>query len=371
MKTTIERGALLRALGHAQSIVERRNTIPILSNILLDASDDSLTVMATDLDIETREPVQARVDRAGRITVPGHTLFDIVRKMPPGDITLESAEGRMSVVAGRARFSVPTLPAEDFPIIAVGALPTSFTVPIDVLADMLGATRFAMSTEETRYYLNGILLHVRQGADGEPRLGAASTDGHRLALATTAIPEGVSPDVRGVIVPRKCVAELAKVIDENDGDVVVSFSNTKIRFEFGRLTYVSKLIDGTFPDYDRVIPRANQAVVRASADLLQESIDRVSTIATERTRAVKLALERNLIVLSVTSPENGVANEEVEVEYDGPSFEVGFNSRYFLDILQLLKGQEIELVMQDAAAPVIVRRVGESDDLAVLMPMRV
>lgn len=371
MKTTIERAALLRTLAHAQSVVERRNTIPILSNVLLDASGDSLVVTATDLDLEVNEPVEARVEKPGRVTVPAHTFFDILRKVPDGPVSLSAENGRMSLVAGRARFSLPTLPAEEFPHISLGELPINFTVSAKTLKNMIDATRSAMSTEETRYYLQGIFLHARRTDGGEWRLAATSTDGHRLSLSTTIAPEGMEEDDKGVIVPRKCVLEIAKIVDQIDGDVEISMSKTKIRFQMGRMTYVSKLVDGTFPDYDRVIPRDNQAIVRVDADILAESIDRVSTIATEKTRAVKVAIERNKLTLSVNSPENGLATEEVEVEYDGSPLEIGFNSRYFLDVLGLLRGAQIELALKDAAAPAIIRRQGEKEDLAVLMPMRV
>jgi DNA polymerase-3 subunit beta len=373
MKTTIERGALLRTLAHAQSVVERRNTIPILSNVLLDASGDSLMVMATDLDLEVNEPVAARVDQPGRITVPAHTFFDILRKVPDGDVSLSAEGGRMAIVAGRARFSLPTLPAEEFPHISVGDMPINFSVPAKTLSSMIDATRSAMSTEETRYYLQGIYLHARRTDDGEWRLAATSTDGHRLSLSTAISPQGTEgmQDDKGVIVPRKCVLEINKIVDQIDGDVEISMSKTKIRFTMGRMTYVSKLVDGTFPDYDRVIPRNNESIVKVDADALAESIDRVSTIATEKTRAVKVAIDRNRLTLSVNSPENGLATEEIEVDYEGKPLEIGFNSRYFLDVLSLLRGAQIELAINDAAAPVVIRRQGEKEDLAVLMPMRV
>lgn len=371
MKITIERAALLRVLGHAQSIVERRNTIPILSNVLLDADGDSLVVSATDLDLQVREKVASHVERKGRTTVAAHTFHDIVRKMPDGcEIKIDVENGRMALVAGRARFSLPVLEADAFPELNAGEMSTSFKMPAEELSRMINRAKFAMSTEETRYYLNGIFMHVVPGRDGTAQLRAAATDGHRLALVTTTVPE-TTGEIPDVIVHKKCVGEIAKVIDDVEGDIEISMSKTKIRFDMGGLVYISKVIDGTFPEYERVIPRDNSMMVVVDANKLAEGIDRVSTIATERTRAVKVSLEKDRIVLSVTSPEHGLATEEVEATYDGTPFEIGFNSAYFMDILRLLRGEQVEIMLKDSAAPTLFRKAGEPNDLAVLMPMRV
>ncbi|HEX8388210.1 MAG TPA: DNA polymerase III subunit beta [Sphingomonas sp.] len=371
MKATIERATLLKGLSHVQSVVERRNTIPILSNVLLEARENgSLRMMATDLDLQINESVPAAVDQPGSITVSAHTLFDIARKLPDGSqVQLHAADGRMSIVAGRARFSLGTLPRDDFPVIAEGELPTKFELPAEALKQVIDKTRFAISTEETRYYLNGIFLHVSEDK-GAPVLKAAATDGHRLARVTMPRPEGADgmPDV---IVPRKCVAELRKLLDEVDGSVGVSLSATKIRFDLGQAVLTSKLIDGTFPDYNRVIPTGNDKILRIDPRGFEEGVDRVATIATEKTRAVKMALDRDRITLSVTSPENGTAAEEVPGEYTSQGFEIGFNSRYLLDILGQIDGDTVEVHLADAAAPTLIRENDKSSALYVLMPMRV
>ena len=370
MKATIERATLLKGLSHVQSVVERRNTIPILSNVLLEAADGGLRMMATDLDLQIDERVPASVDQPGATTVSAHTLFDIARKLPEGSqVQLSAAEGRLSIIAGRARFSLGTLPRDDFPVIAEGELPTRFELPAGSLKQIIDKTRFAISTEETRYYLNGIFLHVAD-ADGKPVLKAAATDGHRLARVTLARPEGaeVMPDV---IVPRKCVGELRKLLDEVDGQVGVSLSGTKIRFDLGPAVLTSKLIDGTFPDYSRVIPTANDKLLKLDPKGLKDGVDRVATIATEKTRAVKMALDRDRVTLSVTSPENGTAAEDVPGDYASASFEIGFNSRYLLDILGQIEGDVVEVHLADAAAPTLIRENGEAAALYVLMPMRV
>jgi len=371
MKATIERATLLKGLSHVQSVVERRNTIPILSNVLLEATaEGQLRMMATDLDLQINDSVAAAVDQPGSTTVSAHTLFDIARKLPEGaQVQLTAAEGRMTIVAGRARFSLGTLPRDDFPVIAEGELPTQFELSVELLKQIIDKTRFAISTEETRYYLNGIFLHVAED-NGAPVLKAAATDGHRLARVTIERPQGAEgmPDV---IVPRKCVAELRKLLDEVDGSVGVSLSGTKIRFDLGQAILTSKLIDGTFPDYSRVIPTANDKILKLDPKAFMQGVDRVSTIATEKTRAVKMALDRDRITLSVTSPENGTASEEVPGEYAAPGFEIGFNSRYLLDILAQIDSDLVEVHLADAAAPTLIRENDKAPALYVLMPMRV
>ncbi|URW75690.1 DNA polymerase III subunit beta [Sphingomonas donggukensis] len=371
MKATIERATLLKGLSHVQSVVERRNTIPILSNVLIEASaEGTIRLMATDLDLQIDETVAAAVDQPGAITVSAHTLFDIARKLPEGSqVELSAADGRLAIRAGRYNSTLPTLPRDDFPVIAEGELPTQFELPAATLKQIIDKTRFAISTEETRYYLNGIFLHVSDDA-GQPVLKAAATDGHRLARVTVARPDGADamPDV---IVPRKCVGELRKLLDEVDGSVGVSLSGSKIRFDLGQAILTSKLIDGTFPDYSRVIPTGNDKLLKLDPRSFEEGVDRVSTIASEKTRAVKMAVDRDKITLSVTSPENGAAVEEVPGDYASIPIEIGFNSRYLLDILNQIEGDMVEVHLADAAAPTLIRENDKAPALYVLMPMRV
>jgi DNA polymerase-3 subunit beta len=370
MKATIERATLLRSLGHVHSVVERRNTIPILSNVLLEAHEDgTLRLMATDLDLQINDTVEAQVQQPGATTVSAHTLFEIARKLPEGSqVELSAAEGKMQVNAGRARFNLSTLPRDDFPVIAEGELPTQFELPAATLRQIIDKTRFAISTEETRYYLNGIFLHVSDEA--QPVLKAAATDGHRLARVTVPRPAGAEgmPDV---IIPRKCVAELRKLLDEVDGSVLVSLSESKVRFGLGNAILTSKLIDGTFPDYSRVIPTANDKLLRIDPRAFEEGVDRVATIASEKTRAVKMSLERDKVTLSVSSPENGTAAEELAGDYGSDSLEIGFNARYLLDILGQIEGDACEMHLADPAAPTLLRENDKAPALYVLMPMRV
>ncbi len=370
MKATIERATLLKSLGHVQSVVERRNTIPILSNVLIEANaDGSIRLMATDLDLQIVESVEAQVETPGATTVSAHTLFDIARKLPEGaQVSIAAADGKMQVNAGRARFNLQTLPRDDFPVIAEGELPTRFELPATTLKEIIDKTRFAISTEETRYYLNGIFWHVTD--DAQPVLKAAATDGHRLARVTVARPDGASgmPDI---IIPRKCIGELRKLLDEIEGSVEITLSGSKIRFGLGTAVLTSKLIDGTFPDYNRVIPTGNDKLLKIDPASFKEGVDRVATIASEKTRAVKMALERDKITLSVTSPENGTAAEEVPGEYGSEGFEIGFNARYLMDILDQVSGDTVEVHLADAAAPTLIRENDKASALYVLMPMRV
>ena len=375
MKATIERANLLRSLSHVQSVVERRNTIPILSNLLIEASaDGGVKVTATDLDLQVVETMEAAsVDDPGAITVSAHLLFDIARKLPDGSqVSLETADGRMDVKAGRSRFKLPTLPRDDFPTIVEGDLPTAFELPARTLAELIDRTRFAISTEETRYYLNGIFFHVSD--DDEPVLKAAATDGHRLARFTLPRPDGAEgmPDV---IVPRKAVAELRKLLEEAlDGNVQIDLSASKIRFTLGGaggVVLTSKLIDGTFPDYSRVIPTGNDKLLKVDPRSFYEGVDRVATIATEKTRAVKMGVEKDKVTLSVTSPDNGNAAEELPGDYGSDALEIGFNANYLKDILAQIDGDTVELHLADPGAPTLIRKDENNPALYVLMPMRV
>ncbi|MCW0183088.1 MAG: DNA polymerase III subunit beta [Zavarzinia sp.] len=373
MQLIIERGALLRTLGHIHSVVERRNTIPILSNVLIEARDGQLHLTATDLDLAIVESVPANVVQAGATTAPAHTLFDIVRKLAEGtdvELTYRAEEGgRMTLAAGRSRFQLQCLPREDFPVIADAGLPHRFALPAKALRDLIDKTRFAISTEETRYYLNGIYVHATE-SNGLAVLRGVATDGHRLARFEVPLPPGAA-GLPGAIVPRKTVNEVRKLVDETEGDVEVSLSDTKIRFAFDDIVLTSKLIDGSFPEYSRVIPTANDKVLEIDPRLFAAAVDRVSTISTDKTRAVKLILDQDRVTLQVTSPDNGSAVEEVAASYRASPMEIGFNAKYLLDITQQIGSDVLRMVLADSLAPTLVRDQGDDATLYVLMPMRV
>ena len=372
MRVTIERAALLKSLNHVQSVVERRNTIPILSNVLIQTSDDGIRLTATDLDIEIIETVAADVIAKGATTVPAHMLYEIVRKQPDGaQLEFEQGpdEGRLSINAGRSKFSLQALPPEDFPDLKAGSMSHSFAMPAGDLKAFIEKTRFAISTEETRYYLNGIYLHHVED-NGESVLRAVATDGHRLAQVQLACPPGAE-GIPGIIIPRKAVVELAKLLEDVDSSVDVSLSSGKIRFAPGGLVLTSKLIDGTFPDYERVIPRANNQLLELDTRQFAQAVDRVSTISAEKGRAVKLNIAPDRVVLSVNSPDAGSAEEEISASYQGDTIDIGFNSRYLLDITAQFKGESTSLLLADSGAPTILRDVSDETALYVLMPMRV
>jgi DNA polymerase III subunit beta len=372
MKLTIERAQLLKSLAHVQSVVERRNTIPILSNVLIEAKGEHLHLTATDMDLTIVERVEARIAQAGAVTAPAHTLYDIVRKLPEGaEVMLDASsdQSQLALRSGRSKFALATLPKEDFPAMGPGEMPNRFQLQAGELRSLVDRTRFAISTEETRYYLNGIYLHAAK-SNSVAVLRAVATDGHRLARMEMALPRGAS-GMPGVIVPRKTVNELRKLVDESTDAVTVELSDTKIRFAFDSIVLTSKLIDGTFPDYERVIPTGNEKIMQVERSEFTAAVDRVSTISTEKSRAVKLALSEGTLTLSANSPENGSATEELEVNYAGGGLEIGFNSRYLLDITQQIDGEGVQFAMADAASPTLVRDVADPSALYVLMPMRV
>ena len=373
MKINVERGAFLKALSHVQSVVERRNTIPILSNVMIEAAKGELKLTATDLDIEIVETIPSDVLRNGAATAPAHMLYDIVRKLPDGaqvQAELLTAEGgRLAVSAGTSRFELACLPKEDFPQMASGALPHRFRLAADDLKRLIQKTRFAISTEETRFYLNGIYLHAAK--EGKTHaLRAAATDGHRLARFELDLPEGAA-DMPGVIVPRKTVNELQRLLDDADGAIEISLSDTKIQFTFNGLELTSKLIDGTFPDYQRVIPAGNDKVLSVESKEFAQSVDRVSTISADKTRAVKLHIAKEKVTLSVVNPESGTATEELGANYSASPIEIGFNARYLLDITSQMEGKEVRFLLSDAGSPTIIEDTEDSRTLYVLMPMRV
>lgn len=374
MQFTIERSALLRSLTHVQGVVERRTTIPILSNVLLQATGGKLGLTATDMDLAIVESVPADVSQDGSTTVPAHTLYDIVRKLPEGsqvEIRSGGEQGQLEIRSGRSKLNLTTLPSEDFPVMSGGDLPHEFTVSAATLRRLIDRTRFAMSTEETRYYLNGLYLHAAE-TDGAPVLRIVATDGHRLARVEVGLPEGAA-GMPGVIVPRKAVTEIRKLIDEigDEVEIDVALSGTKIRFSYSDAVLTSKLIDGTFPDYDRVIPFGNDKTLEVKRTEFVKAVDLVSTISTEKSRAIKLSLDNGSLILTATSPEAGSAREELDVDYkDGP-MEIGFNSKYLLDITQQIDGDDARFQLSDGASPTLVQDMGDPSALYVLMPMRV
>jgi DNA polymerase-3 subunit beta len=371
MKATLERSELVKSLAHVHRVVERRNTIPILANVLIRAGKGGLELKATDLDLEVLETVAGEVKSQGSTTVPAHMFYEIVRKLPEGaQVQLESADDRAALLlrAGRSRFTLQTLPESDFPDLAAGDMPHKFTLAAKDLRRLVDKTQFAISTEETRYYLNGIYLHAVD--DKGAKLRAVATDGHRLAQCEIPAPKGAA-GMPGVIVPRKTVIEVQRLLEDAGDEVEVALSPTKVRFVLGKTVLTSKLIDGTFPDYGRVIPHANDKTLVVDKAEFANAVDRVSTVSSERGRAVKLSLSDGKLTLSVINPDSGSATEELEVEYGAEALDIGFNSRYLLDIAAQIEGDKAELKLADPGSPTLLRDKETAGALYVLMPMRV
>ena len=372
MKFVVEKSVLLKTLSHAQSIVEKRNTIPVLSNVRIEALADSISFKATDMDTEITEIADAKVSEQGAITAPAHMLYDIARKLSDGaevELTFPDDKGQLSVASGRSKFSLSTIAVEDFPVISGDELPINFSMGKEELKDLIDRTQFAASTEETRYYLNGLYIHAK--TEGQTNvLRVVATDGHRLACVESPLPEGADK-LAGVIVPRKTVAEIRKLLDDTESQTVaISLSENKIRFALQDITLTSKLIDGTYPDYERVIPTDNDKVLELSVKALATAVDRVSVVA-ERTRAIKMITNKNHVVLTTSSPDLGSALEEVEASYESDALEVGFNFRYLLDILTEIKGENVQISFADGSSPSIIRDTSDASAIYVLMPMRV
>lgn len=369
---TAEKSALLAALSLTGAIVERRNTIPILANVLLSPSeaDGRLTARMTDLDTEAEIEFPAVATGMIRpFTVPAHLLLDIVRKLPDGaDITIEAGDPALSGVkikAGRSRFSLQALDARDFPSLGAGDMPCRFELPAKALASALDAVSFAISTEETRYYLNGIYLHSVEGG-----VMLVATDGHRLAKRFLPLPNGMEGPNPGIIIPRKTVGVISRILPK-EGTVSIAASDAKVMIVTEDTRLTSKLIDGTFPDYQRIIPEGGTMLAELDGKALTEAVDRVATIAGDKGRAARFTFKDHQLTLTVTNPDAG--NAEEALPYEGQAeIETGFNAKYVLDVLSHLPEGTITIAIQDVGAPAIFRADGDHrDNLVVLMPMRV
>lgn len=373
MKLSIERATLLRAVSQAQSVVERRNTIPILANVLIEAENDTVSFRATDLDIEVVDRAPAKVERAGATTVSAVTLHEIVRKLPDGSLvslTEDGTAGRLTIEAGRSSFQLATLPREDFPVMASTDYGANFSAKAPELRRLFDKSKFAISTEETRYYLNGVYFHIAEGDSGTKTLRAVATDGHRLARIDSALPDGAE-EMPGVIVPRKTVGELRKLLDDDDAQIAVSVSETKIRFATPEITLTSKVIDGTFPDYTRVIPSANTRRMEVDAGDFAKAVDLVATVSSERSRAVKMAIDEDRLILSVNAPDSGNAEAELVVAYTDEKLEIGFNAKYLLEIASQVDRENAVFMFSSPAEPTLMREGNDDSAIYVVMPMRV
>ena len=366
---------LLKALNHIHGIVEVRHTLPILSNIVLSAENNELSLSSTNLDIFCSDKIDAEIVNSGEISVPAITFFEIVKRLPSGsDVILSMGDEDTELIlkCGRSKFNLSTLRTEDFPILSDKDLSTNFVISADELSRMIDKTKFAISNEETRYYLNGIFFHKAE-SNSIKFLRAVATDGHRLAQYDIPLPQGAE-EITGIIIPKKTVFELRKVLDDADGDISVSLSENKIKFSFNNLKIISKVIDGTFPDYTKVIPQNNDKKFKTNNSELKNAIDRVSAVAINeetKSKAIKLTIENNKLNLSVESQSKGSAKEEIDISYSNEKVDIGFNSRYLLDICNEVDGDEIDVNLLDSISPAIILDKTDENLFFVLMPMRI
>ncbi len=365
MKLSTSRESLLKPLQAVIGVVERRQTMPVLANVLLVAGDGELTVTATDLEVElsARNTVD-NVATPGEITVPGRKLLDICRALEDGSQVQLSLKGdRVTVQSGRSKFVLSTLPAAEFPLIEDAAMDRQFAMSQADLSRLLDKTHFSMAQQDVRYYLNGLLLET-----GDGKLRAVATDGHRLALSDTPL-DAAQGAKSQVIVPRKGVVELQRLLDGDD-DVQISLSDNHIRVVVGNIRFTSKLIDGRFPDYDRVIPSAETNILKADRDVLRHALQRAAILSNEKYRGVRLEFMTNKIKIQANNPDQEEAEEEVEVDYSGKDMEIGFNVNYLLDALAAVDNAEVEFGLVDPGSSCVLRAPGDEESLYVVMPMR-
>ena len=370
MAVDYEQASMVAVLARISSIVEKRNTIPILSNALIRAQGNRVEFIATDLDIEITDSIEAEdVTMPGEITVPAKTLHDIARKLKKGAVISTSLrDGRLSIKSGRSNFELPTLPSGDFPIMTSYDYDSDFTLASDGLKDLIDRTKFAISTEETRYYLNGIYLHVQDG-----KLRAVATDGHRLAYYEIDTPAGAE-SMPGVIVPRKAIAEIRRLLESYpaDEDIQISISDSKIRVKIGHMQMVSKLIDGTFPDYERVIPRNNEKVMIVDGKVFTDAVDRVATINTEKSRSISMHIKDDLLTMASKSLDAAAeSSEQMNVEYNHEEMTIGFNAKYVADTFAQIDARSAEFYLDGPASPALIKDPDNPNSMFVLMPLRV
>jgi DNA polymerase-3 subunit beta len=372
MQFEVNKSTLTKILSNVQGAVERKNTIPILLNVKIEARAGKLNFTTTDMDIViTSTTSEVTIQDEGITTIPAQLLYDIVRKIPDGtdiSITLQE-DGNLAIIKyGRSNFSLPCLDPVEFPTLSEGEMTHNFTINGKDLAKIIDNTRFAISNDETRYYLNGLFLHVTKNDEDQFELRGVATDGHRLALSSCTGPN-LTEEIPGIIIPKKTVNEIRRV-SEGENDMKVSLSKTKIKIESGDSIVISKLIDGQFPQYNQVIPQNNEKVINIDKKTIFDAVDRVATVANDKHRTIKLTLDSGKILLQVSSSDGGFADEEVAVDFEGEKIEAGFNSRYLLEIINQVGCASIDMKFNDNFSPVIVNSA-KLNGLYVIMPVRV
>lgn len=369
MELVARKADLVRELQFFQQIVERKNTIPILGNVLVEASGSEMTLLATDLEVALRSRAEAAVNKAGSVTVPAKKLYEVVRALPDGDVTIEADKGGSAVKVSGGQFSskMPTLPREDFPNLPEAGGGAAARVQGSRLAQMVARTQFAITGEDTRYYLNGAQFVLKPD-----EMTLVATDGHRLALVTVKR-EGPTGDESKAILPRKTLAELGRLLSEGSVEVGYERGENHLFFEIGPRLLISRMIDGQFPAYEKVIPRGNDKHVEFERDRLTQAVRRVSILSNERSRAVKMVLDKGRVEVTSSSPEFGEAREPIAVEYGGPALTICFNAQYVLDFLGVVETDVVALELKDEVSQAVMKPVGADgyEYTYVIMPMRV
>tara|TARA_Y100001970_G_scaffold250697_1_gene322687 strand:+ start:4492 stop:5604 length:1113 start_codon:yes stop_codon:yes gene_type:complete len=370
MKFNIKRPLLFKTLSHVQSVVSKKNTLPILSNILIEAYKNNLSLSSTDMDLSIKETVDCNVIEEGSTTLNAQIIYDIVKKMPEeSDVEFISNNGNLLTIRSNvSKFSLSCLPKDEFPIIETKAEGLNISIDADIILNLINKTKFAISNEETRYFLNGLYLNINKN-NGTNNLVIVGTDGHRLATASSNI-KNLDKEVPGVIIPKKTINELSKILSETKTKINIDISLNKIIFYIDNLVVISKLIDGNFPDYSRVIPKNNQHHLKIDRLKLRSAVDRVSTIANEKSPTIKFKLLKDLVNLS-SNNENSTATEDLNAQYDGDEIVIGFNAHYIIDILDSLDEDEIKISFDNSSTPIVVKETLKSEIIYVLMPMRV
>tara|TARA_B100000579_G_C22807524_1_gene843330 strand:- start:486 stop:1601 length:1116 start_codon:yes stop_codon:yes gene_type:complete len=371
MKFIVTKPVIFKTLSHLQSIVNKKNTLPILSNILIEADKNTLTLSSTDMDISIKETINCDVVEAGSTTLNAQIMFDIIKKLPEtSEVEFISNDSKILTIRSNvSKFSLSCLPKDDFPIIQTDSKGKRLVVKSQVLFNLINKTKFAISNEETRYFLNGLYFNV-SSKEEVSILTFVGTDGHRLATSTSNTNK-FNNEVPGVIIPKKTINELSKLLSEYNDEIEIDISTNKIIFYIENLVLISKLIDGNFPDYTRVIPNNNNNELLVNRLNLLSAVDRVSTIANEKSPSIKFKVYKNLINLSSINNENSTATEDINAEYTGNEIEIGFNSNYIMDMLNNLEGEDIIISFNDNSTPIIAKEKSGDQTIYVLMPMRV
>ncbi len=371
MKFNVQKKTIFKSLTHLQSIVDKRNALPILSNILIEAKNNELTMSSTDMDISIKETINCKVIEEGATTINAQLIYDIIKKLhDESSIEIISNDSKiLTLRSGVSKFSLACLPKEEFPLIESKINGNKIITKAENIFNLIDKTKFAISNEETRYFLNGLYFSINNENE-KSMLTFVGTDGHRLAKFSISN-SSKSDDVNGVIIPKKTINELYKLLSENSEDIEIQVTSNKIIFNIGKLIFISKLIDGTFPDYKRVIPKNNNEILSVNRLNLLSAVDRVSTIVNEKSPVIKFKLLRDLINLSTFNNDNSSATEDIEAKFEGKEIEIGFNAKYVMDILDNLSENEIQISFMDNSSPIIAKEKSNPDLIYVLMPMRV